>query len=279
MASRQRIEHIIRRTFGGFFDDDGFILSGHLAYLTLLALFPFSIFLVSLAADFGRSRAGYVAISQVLDSLPTAVSAALSGPIHQVIRHRPSGVLHLGLLVAVWTTASVIETVRIIIHKAYNIKAGRPFWHYRLQSFLLVVAATLFLLVGIALQFTVSGAGRAVADHMPSALRAAHALSLMRQLLAPVVLFLALIGLNRLLVPRSLRPFISWPGAAITAASWFVTATLLPIVLDHLANYDITYGSLAGVMITLLFFYVVGSAFVLGAQLNAAIKETYWPVT
>ena len=54
---------------------------------------------------------------------------------------------------------------------------------------------------------------------------------------------------------------------------WLVTVELLPAVLGLLGGYDLTYGSLAGVMITLLFFFVIGLGVVIGAELNAALAE------
>jgi membrane protein len=64
-----------------------------------------------------------------------------------------------------------------------------------------------------------------------------------------------------------------WPGAVLTAAWWYGTLNLLPVVLAHVAGYDLTYGSLAGVMITLIFFFLVGLGVVIGAELNAAFAE------
>jgi membrane protein len=55
---------------------------------------------------------------------------------------------------------------------------------------------------------------------------------------------------------------------------WLGTTALLPIVLGTLGSYDLTYGSLAGVMISLIFFFVIGLGLVIGAHLNAALAET-----
>ena len=68
------------------------------------------------------------------------------------------------------------------------------------------------------------------------------------------------------------RAFPKWPGALLTALWWYGTL-LLPWALSHLSTYDLTYGSLAGVMITLIFFFLVGLGVVIGAELNAALAE------
>jgi membrane protein len=64
-----------------------------------------------------------------------------------------------------------------------------------------------------------------------------------------------------------------WPGALLITAWWLLTAELLPQVIGLLGGYDLTYGSLAGVMVVLIFFFMVGLGVVMGAELNAALAE------
>ena len=64
-----------------------------------------------------------------------------------------------------------------------------------------------------------------------------------------------------------------WPGALLITAWWIATVEILPAVLGLFGGYSLTYGSLAGVMIALLFFFVVGLGVVIGAELNAALAD------
>ena len=61
---------------------------------------------------------------------------------------------------------------------------------------------------------------------------------------------------------------------AFVTVWWLATTALLPAALSSLGGYDLTYGSLAGVMIALIFFFVIGLGVVIGAELNAALAET-----
>jgi membrane protein len=65
-----------------------------------------------------------------------------------------------------------------------------------------------------------------------------------------------------------------WPGALLVTLWWMATVALLPATIGLLGGYDLTYGSLAGVMIVLLFFFVIGLGVVMGAELNAALAES-----
>jgi membrane protein len=265
----KRLRQILGGMMKGFWEDDGFILSGHLAYLSLLAVFPFFIFIVWLAGRFGRTAEGVAAIAAFLESVPANVATALREPIAQVTSQQSQGLLTIGIAVALWTAGSVIETVRVVIHKAYNVPTGRPFWQYRLQSFIMVIGSALILLAAMSAQFALAGLDQLLQNKIAIAEAFGH----LRRWMTPVALFVALIGLHRALTPSRVEPALHWPGALFTALAWITIATTLPQALSHFSAYDITYGSLAGVMITLLFFYLIGAAFVLGSQLNAAIRR------
>jgi len=69
-----------------------------------------------------------------------------------------------------------------------------------------------------------------------------------------------------------------WPGALFTTIWWVGMTSGLPFVLGQLGGYDLTYGSMAGVVVMLLFFYLIGLGLVFGAHLNAALAEPVDPV-
>ena len=63
-------------------------------------------------------------------------------------------------------------------------------------------------------------------------------------------------------------------ASSISSTVWWLgTTALMPVVLSMIISYDLTYGSLAGVMLALIFFYIIGLGVVFGAQLNAALAE------
>lgn len=266
---------VLRRTAIGFWEDDSFILAGHLAYLSLLTIFPFLLFLFKLAGALGRTQEGLDAARGFLDALPANVASVLEAPIRQVLSEGNSGVLTLGILVAIWTAGSFIETNRVVLHKAYDHSAGRPIWQYRLQSAIIVILSAVLLLLAISAQLALSGVWQFVGAYLPNSYAIAEPLAALRNLITPALLFLALYGIYLALTPGRHRTARHWPGTLVAVAIWIGTAALLPTAIARAGTYDLTYGSLAGVMVTLLFFYVIGLGFVLGAQVNAAINLFY----
>jgi membrane protein len=96
------------------------------------------------------------------------------------------------------------------------------------------------------------------------------------RLIPGAVLYASIFALFVSLTPAQYRTgrYPKWPGALLVTLWWMLVAAALPLVVRHLTAYNLTYGSLAGVMIALFFFWLVGLGIVVGAELNAALAET-----
>ncbi|MGK2284667.1 YihY/virulence factor BrkB family protein [Pedomonas sp. V897] len=264
---------VVSKTFNGFFDDNGGILAGSLAYLSLLTLFPFFIFCVSLAGFFGRTDEGLRAVQTLINSVPAEVADVLVAPINQVLAGSTKrGLLTFGAIVAVWTAANFIETVRVVVLLAYDQTSSRSLWYKRLQSALLVIASALVLFSSVIAQFVLNTTRKMVEVYLPWLSGITDFMQIVGSGVAPAILVFGLYGIFRALTPREVLPARHWPGALLTAVIWIAATQLLPKALGMMGSYNVTYGSLAGIIITLLFFYVLGIGLVLGAQLNAALR-------
>jgi membrane protein len=95
------------------------------------------------------------------------------------------------------------------------------------------------------------------------------------RLLPALTLFFTFYVLFYALTPSRYRKHgcRKWPGALLITVWWLATVELLPSALGLLGGYSLTYGSLAGVMIALIFFFIIGLGVVTGAELNAALAE------
>ena len=91
-----------------------------------------------------------------------------------------------------------------------------------------------------------------------------------------VLLYCSLYLLFYTLTPAAYRKrrYPKWPGALLVTAWWAAVTAALPPLLHSVFSYDTTYGSLAGIMIVLFFFWLVGLGMVMGAELNAALAVT-----
>jgi membrane protein len=254
--------------------NDGFMHAGNLAYLSLIALFPFFITAAAIAGLLGQGDAGREAVDAVLATMPAGVAAVVRAPVADVLSARTGNLLWIGALVGLWTVGSLIETVRDILRRAYRCNFERSFWQYRLVSIGLIIGAVMLMLLSFAAEVLFVGLDEFIDRAAPrlGALIGDFGLSRYVPLLG---LFLAIYVLFLSLTPARFkgRRYPKWPGALLTALWWVLTLWALPLALAYMFSYDLTYGSLAGVMVTLLFFYVVGLGLVMGAEFNAALAE------
>lgn len=264
---------VVKRVAIGVYTD-GFIHAGNLAYLTLVALFPFFIVAAAVAQILGHTEDGLAAVNAFLAALPANVANVLRQPIVDVLTARTGNLLWLGAGVGLWTVGSLIETIRDIVRRAYGTRATKPFWHYRLGSIGIIFVCVLAILFAFSLQVMIGAADAFLHQVLPFA-DDAIALVQATRLVPTAILFLALYYLFVAVTPSRYRDqaFPKWPGAALTTLWWYVTGLLLPVFLARLANYNLTYGGLAGAMITLIFFFIIGLGVVIGAELNAALAE------
>lgn len=265
---------VAKRVVVGVYSD-GFIHAGNLAYLALMSLFPFFIVMAALAQILGRDGDSLHAVTTFLHTLPPRVADVLAKPIGDVLAARSGMLLWLGGFVGLWTVGSFIETIRDILRRAYGTRFSKAFWRYRLASAAIIVASVILLMLAFSAQIILTGAEEFVVRLLPFAEDVAGWIGL-SQIAPAVALFGALYFLFYSLTPSKYRfsPAPKWPGALFTAVWWMGTTMVLPKVLGLLGGYDLTYGGLAGVIITLLFFYLVGLGLVFGAHLNAALAES-----
>ena len=254
--------------------NDGFIHAGNLAYLALLALFPFFIITAALAALLGESESSRLTVATVLDQLPPNVARTLRGPVQEVLTARTGPLLWFGAIISLWTVGSFIETIRDILRRAYGVKYNAPFWEYRLGSLAMIIIAVILLMFAFAASVVLSSVQHAIEAWVPFADDVAGAISVYRVVPA-IALFGTIYALFYSLTPSRYRrsECLKWPGAMLITVWWLGTVELLPVTIGLLGGYDLTYGSLAGVMIVLIFFFLIGLAVVAGAELNAALAE------
>ncbi|WP_340315673.1 YihY/virulence factor BrkB family protein [Rhizorhabdus argentea] len=270
-----RIYTIVSRAALGVYND-GFIHAGNIAYLALLTMFPFFIVMAALAQLFGRTPDVQHAVYGFLRTVPHSVRDLISKPIHDVLAANNSGaLLWLGALVGLWTVGSFVETIRDILHRAYGTRPSRGFWHYRAGSILIIIVSVILTMSAFSAQVVLTGVEQFIWRLLPIGAELQPLINLSR--IGPLLMLVgALYAMFATLTPSKYRyaPCPKWPGALFTGLWWMAVTMLLPVVVSAFGGYGRTYGSLAGVIVTLLFFWLVGLGLVFGAHLNAALAET-----
>lgn len=258
---------------GRTYRNGGILFAGHMAFTAMLSFFPFLIFLTALAGFVGEPQTAQSFIDHVFDLAPDRVGEALHPAVNEVLTTQRGGLLTFSLVGALWIASSGVEAVRHVLNRAYGVEEIRPFWRRRIES-LLVVMTGGTLTLALSLSVILGPAIWAVLTStlaLPVAAEAAAGTA--RDIVAAIILFAILAVLHATLPCRRQRLRDVWLGAALTAVAWIVLATGFSLYLSNLTDFNLTYGSLGGVVLTLAYFHASAVLFIFGAELNAAVKD------
>jgi membrane protein len=248
--------------------DDGSAMAGYIAYAGFLALFPFAIFATALAGTIVGPRDTQDVTEALLDLAPAHVAQTVA-PVLSGVTDPRAGVLTLSAAGALWAASNAVEAIRVAFDRAYGVKTPRGFVARRGIGLGFVVLATgTFALLGfliILAPLAIDLASRYLGADLPVGV------GLLRYGIAGGALLLFLFELNLLLPSKRPPRRRLWPGIYVSAALAIAGAYAFSVYLSYAPSYTVTYGALAGVIVTLLFFYLTGAAIILGAHVNATL--------
>jgi len=251
--------------------DDGFALASHVALSSLLALFPFLIFVAALTGFLGMSDMADRIAALLFDAWPEQVARPIAREIHVVLTQPRGDILTFGIIAALWFASNGVEALRVALNRAYGVGETRNFLYLRAQSLLLVLFGT-FVLISFALLIVFAPlVWRAVLAQAPLLEPFTARLNLSRYLIATVLTLSGLFFAHAVLPAGRRRLLDLLPGVAATLLLWLASGMAFGAWLAGFANYVSTYAGLAGAMTALIFLYLMSLCFVFGGELNAAI--------
>jgi len=254
-----------------FNEDQGTVLSGHIAYSLMLSVVPFLIFATALTGFIVGAEESQAALNALFAVVPEHVARTLEPVLLEVIGQRRGGILTLSALGAIWAASNGVEAVRIGLDRAYDVDDARHLALNRLIS--IGVVLTGFMVFSVLCILVIFAPLVFSLIERWTDIRVPLGVDVLRYILAAGVLAASLYGMHRVLPSRSMRGFRLWPGIVASVVIWAVIATGLSMYLAYSPSYAVTYGALAGVIVTLLFFYLTGLALIFGAQVNAAVNS------
>jgi membrane protein len=249
----------------------GWAMASHVALSALLALFPFLIVVVAVASFFGTPASTEQAVALAFEGWPPGIAGPFSQEIVNVLTGRSGGLLTFGLIATLWVASSGVEALRVGLDLAYGVPDHRPWWKLRLQSILFVVVGAFgFVLLTIAVVLWPTLWDFALA-HYRRLEEFSFVTNLVRYGLTGLFLMASLILFHLLLACGDRRILDVLPGIGLTLTLWLIAGWAFGVYLSNFATYTATYAGLGAVMAAIFFLYLNAVAFILGAELNAAL--------
>lgn len=255
-------------------DKDGVSdVSAQLSYYLLFALFPFMVFLTTLVAYLPLGAALNRGLSQVQAFLPQDARQLIEERLTGVLTTTRPKLLTIGLLITIWSASRGVDALRRALNLAYDVRDERPYWKQQLVSIGFTFGGATALLVSVAFLLAGGKMGFWIAERL--SLDGAYMVG-MAVLRWPVTVFLimASVAAGYYVLPNVKQEFrFITPGSVVTTLGWVATSWGFGFYASHFGSYDVTYGSLGGVMVVLTWLYLSGYVFLLGGELNAVIEH------
>lgn len=257
-----------------FKDDNVSSIGSQLAYYSVLSIFPFIIFLLNII------RYTPLASTEILNSLvsvlPLDTQTIITDIVTGIIDGSSGTLLSVSALAGLWTASSGIMHLIKAINKAYDYKEQRFFIKLRLVSvFFTLVLSILIVLVFISLVF-----GEVIGQKLFTLMHGSSLFEIIWPILrigiALLFMFIAFILLYKFApaFPKESRMTAkeTLPGSIFVTIGWAVSSVLFSFYVNNFGKYSMTYGSLGGVIVFLIWLYISSIIVVLGGEVNATVE-------
>lgn len=263
----------LKRTAQEFQEDNLSDWAATLTYYGLLALFPALIALVSIVGLVGNPQSTTNTLTDIVTKIgPDSAATTFAGPIRQVTESRSTAgfALIAGTLVALWSASGYLGAFIRASNVIYETREGRPFWKLRPLQVLLTLVIVL-LLAAMAVGVVLTGPiVSAVADPIGVSNTAVSIWNIAKWVLI-ALLFVLMIGLLYYASPNVKQRGFKWitPGGLVALVVWLVASGAFGLYVSQFGSYNKTYGSMAGVVIILIWMWITNLAILFGHELNA----------
>jgi membrane protein len=273
-----RILPTLKRTVAEFRDDDLTDWAAALTYYGLLALFPALIALVSILGLIGDPKATTSTITEAITAIgPKSAAQTFAGPIRSVASNQSAAgfAFVLGLAVALWSASGYVGAFIRASNAIYETVEGRPFWKLRPLQ-LAVTLVMVLLMAALAIGLVLTGpVVDAVARPIGVSSTAVAVWNIAKWPVMAAV-FVAMVGVLYYASPNAKIRGFRWvtPGSLVAIVAWAVASAGFALYVANFGSYDKTYGTLGGLVVLLLWFWITNLAILFGHELNAEIERS-----
>ncbi len=246
-------------------------LSAQLAFYFLLSLFPLLIVMLTILPFLDLNKD--LLIHWIVSQVPGEVSNLIESNVRPLLTQASGGLLSFGILATLWSASNATSALFRALNKAYNVEETRPFWKVKLYAILLTVA----LVFVIAITLILPVFGNVILKwithivHLPPLI--IRIINLFRWIVGFIIMVLVLMSLYFLAPDVHLAFRHVLPGAIVATIGWQIISLGFSFYVSHFTHFTSTYGSLGGVIILMMWFFLTGLILMIGGEVNAVTWE------
>ncbi|MDU0814348.1 ribonuclease [Bacillus siamensis] len=261
----------IKELFARFSLHEGQSKSAELAYFFLLSLFPLMIFMLTLTAYLPISAEDV--LGAVDQYAPESAMSMVKSITEQTLNKRSGGLLSFGIIAVIWSASNGMNAIVRAFNHAYEVEENRSFIIIRLTSIFLTIAMVVTILIALLLPVFGREIGLLAADFIGAPGLFLQVWSVVRWGISPLILLIVFTALYIFAPNKRLSLRFVLPGAVFAAAGWIIVSMLFSFYVGTFANYSATYGSIGGIIVLMIWFYLTGTLLILGGEINALLHK------
>ncbi len=269
--SRATVFALFTKALKRLFADEAIPLAGNISFRIIFSIFPFLIFLTTLAGFFGSEALAEQIVNFLLSVAPAQLVKPLSSEIHAILTVPRTGLLSISALLTIWSAMGGVDSVRVGLNRAYDLQDTRPIWYLYLQNVLIIIGAAILLLIVALLIVVYPVAFNVIATYAPSQLANFASLDHLRYPIAMLLLFSGLLFAHRILPAQSLPFRHLLPGVSLTVLVWIGLSAAFSLYLQNFNSFASTYASLSGLFAAMFFIYQAALVLIFGGEVNRVI--------
>ncbi|WP_026314561.1 YihY/virulence factor BrkB family protein [Heyndrickxia acidiproducens] len=248
-------------------------MAAQLAYFFLLSLFPLLLFLFTLLPYLPIQTDDV--LNMVQHFAPKETFDIIESTIKEMLTNRSGGLLSIGMIVTLWSASNGMNAIIKALNRAYKVEESRPFLIQRGMSVMLTLGMIVVLIVVLLLPVFGEQISHYIFSYfgIPDYLK--NVWPVLRWGLTPVLLFLVFGALYFFAPNEKFGCLTVIPGAIFATIGWIAASLVLSFYVSYFGNYNATYGSLGGIIIMMLWFYISGIILIFGGELNAILNNKH----
>lgn len=257
--------------YARFKNDEISALSAQLSFYLLLSMFPFLLFVLNILS--------FTSIS-VLDLtryfarfMPDDIGPFINRVITEMLHGRSPALISVGAVITVWSASRGVNAICRGLNKAYDKQESRPFWKITLMDIVFTFGITIMILIAFLLLIFGELIGSSLLNFLGAA-EAFHFLwGLVRYTIAFIIMVFIFASLYKFVPNHHIRFKEVLPGAFFAALGWILSSLVFSLYVNNFASYAQIYGSIAAVIILLIWLYISSVIILLGGEINATLSH------
>ncbi|MCI0664340.1 MAG: YihY/virulence factor BrkB family protein [Acidobacteria bacterium] len=263
------------RIWNKIFEDEIFGRAAQLAYYWLFSIFPFLILLTSLISDAPVPKDTERLLYELRRTIPREAYDLVYQTFHDMTGQEGHGFLSFSFLLVIWAASTGMSAVISSLNKTFEVQNSRSWWMERILAILLTLGLAIFITAALILMFF----DKYIYDFLLKQYGDSSIFPTIWSLAQwPVTIFLVLFAVEMVyyFAPNIKQKWeLFTPGAIFALICWLVISYGFRYYVTNFANYNFLYGALGGLMVLMIWLYLMGVAILSGGVINSVMKREY----